>query len=187
MKYNHILRLIDFKVSLVSLIILVPILLLIYLILTKETSSPIFFQQRVGRKKKTFTIIKFRTMKMETASLPSHLVNKNSIAPFGRFLRQYKLDELPQLWNVLKGEMSLVGPRPCLLNQSELISERDKYGVFNLRPGITGLAQIRGIDMSKPKLLAQIDAKMVGTLNLKNYFKYIILTILRIGREKKLN
>ena len=91
---------------------------------------------------------------MGTASVASHLASATSITPFGNFLRKSKLDELPQLWNVLKGEMSLVGPRPCLFNQEELIAERDKRGVFEVRPGITGLAQVNTIDMSTPELLA---------------------------------
>jgi O-antigen biosynthesis protein WbqP len=91
------------------------------------------------------------------------------------------LDELPQLWNVLRGEMSLVGPRPCLFSQEELIEERSKRGVLRVRPGITGLAQIQGIDMSTPELLAEIDAKMLESLNIPNYFKYLFLTVLGKG------
>src|SRR5215469_1490888 len=106
--------------------------------------SPLFRQARVGRHQKPFVLVKFRTMKPGTASVASHLVDVTSITRWGRFLRQTKLDELPQLWNVLKGEMSLVGPRPCLFNQEELIRERAQRGVFEARPGITGLAQIRG-------------------------------------------
>ncbi len=92
-------------------------------------------------------------------------------------LRRTKLDELPQLWNVLKGEMSLVGPRPCLLNQHELIEERVKRGVFDVRPGITGLAQVNGIDMSTPKLLAETDARMLHANSIASYFRYIVLTV----------
>ena len=92
-------------------------------------------------------------------------------------MRKSKLDELPQLWNVLRLEMSLVGPRPCLPEQHDLISEREKRGVFEVRPGITGLAQVNNIDMSTPALLAKTDAQMIETLNLRNYFKYMFLTI----------
>ena len=114
-----------------------------------------------------------------------------SITPFGSFLRKSKLDELPQLWNVFVGDMSLVGPRPNLFNQEELIEERDSRGVYSVRPGITGLAQINKIDMSTPQLLAETDAKMIQELNTLGYFKYILLTVFgkgfgdRIVKENK--
>jgi lipopolysaccharide/colanic/teichoic acid biosynthesis glycosyltransferase len=105
------------------------------------------------------------------------LADVSAITPLGSFLRRTKLDELPQLWNVIKGEMSLVGPRPCLLNQTELISERSSRAVFNARPGITGLAQVNNIDMSTPKLLAETDACMLEELTASTYFKYIFMTV----------
>jgi O-antigen biosynthesis protein WbqP len=145
-----------------------------------ETGSPIFKQLRVGRYQIPFTLIKFRTMRRDTAWVATHLVNKDAVTRFGAFLRRTKLDELPQLWNVLKGDMSLVGPRPCLLNQSEIIAERAARGVFESRPGITGLAQINQIDMSNPTLLAKTDAKMIKSLTVVSYFHYVIQTI--IGR-----
>jgi len=104
----------------------------------------------------------------------------------GRFLRRTKLDELPQLWNVLKGELSLVGPRPCLFNQTELIEERASRGVFAARPGITGLAQIIGIDMSTPRLLAETDARMLQRLGLAAYFTYITKTVTGAGRGDRI-
>jgi lipopolysaccharide/colanic/teichoic acid biosynthesis glycosyltransferase len=107
----------------------------------------------------------------------SHLASADAITPFGRFLRRTKLDELPQLWNVLKGEMSLVGPRPCLFNQQELIAEREARGVFGARPGITGLAQVNEIDMSTPQLLAETDQTMLQNLTVGAYFKYIFMTV----------
>ncbi|GAL08831.1 UDP-N-acetylgalactosaminyltransferase [Photobacterium aphoticum] len=116
-------------------------------------------QERVGRHKKPFKLIKFRTMSVETKSVASHLASSASITKLGAFLRKTKIDELPQLINVLKGEMSLVGPRPNLFNQEELITERDALGVYDVLPGITGLAQINTIDMSTPKLLAETDKK----------------------------
>ena len=131
----------------------------------------------MGRHQKPFVLVKFRTMKPDTASVASHLASASAITPFGSFLRRSKLDELPQLWNVLKGEMSLVGPRPCLFNQEELIQERASRDVFVVRPGITGLAQVNTIDMSTPVLLAQTDAKMIESLTLKDYFTYILQTI----------
>ena len=105
-----------------------------------------------------------------------------AVTSLGRFLRRTKLDELPQLWNVLKGDMSLVGPRPCLPNQQELILERDSLGIFGVRPGITGLAQIRGIDMSKPKLLVETELRMLRDMSLRTYFFYISKTVLGAGR-----
>lgn len=120
-------------------------------------------------------------MRINTRSIASHLADSDAITPIGRILRKTKLDELPQLWNVLVGDMSLVGPRPNLPNQIELISERDKLGVYNVKPGITGLAQIQNIDMSTPEKLALVDLKMVNDLRLKSYFKYIIQTVLGRG------
>jgi lipopolysaccharide/colanic/teichoic acid biosynthesis glycosyltransferase len=139
-------------------------------------------QQRVGRDEKLFTLIKFRTMKPETGSVGTHEVDPDQVTTWGKLLRKTKIDELPQLWNVLKGEMSLVGPRPCLPNQTQLIQARTNLGVFSVRPGITGLAQIQGIDMSTPGLLAKTDAEMIRTMNLFNYFKYILLTMCGGGR-----
>jgi lipopolysaccharide/colanic/teichoic acid biosynthesis glycosyltransferase len=120
-------------------------------------------------------------MDPSTPSLATHLASSHTITPLGRFLRRTKLDELPQLWNVLKGEMSLVGPRPGLPNQPELTVAREKLGIFKVRPGITGLPQINGIDMSTPELLAQTDARMIAEMSVCNYFKYIFLTVLGKG------
>ena len=120
-------------------------------------------------------------MRQDTISTATHLADASAVTTFGRFLRRTKLDELPQLWNVLRGEMSLVGPRPCLFNQEDLIAERASRGVFDVRPGITGLAQIQGIDMSTPVLLAKTDAEMLKSLNIFNYFRYIFLTIVGKG------
>lgn len=170
-------RFFDFGFSLLGLIIGFPVLLLLTVIGLFDTGSPIFSQERVGRNRKPFILVKFRTMKKDTASVASHLASADAITPFGRFLRRTKLDELPQLWNVVKGEMSLVGPRPCLFNQEELIYEREQRGVLDARPGITGLAQINDIDMSTPILLAETDQKMLENLSLIAYFKYIFMTV----------
>lgn len=170
-------RLLDFVFSFLGLLFGLPVLLLLVLVGLFDTGSPIFRQQRVGRHQRPFTLVKFRTMKVDTASVASHLASSASITPFGHFLRRTKLDELPQLWNVLKGEMSLVGPRPGLLNQHELTQEREKRGVYAVRPGITGLAQVNKIDMSTPALLAETDQKMIQTLTLASYFKYIFQTV----------
>ena len=170
-------RLLDFLLALFGLIVTFPLLVIIFIIGLFDTGSPIFTQERVGRNKKPFTLVKFRTMKVETASVASHLASTASITPLGGFLRKTKLDELPQLWNVLKGEMSLVGPRPGLFNQEELTLARDKQKVFDVRPGITGLSQVNEIDMSTPELLAKTDREMIDTLNVGSYFKYIFMTV----------
>ncbi len=145
------LRVFDFTFSLLGLVFGSPVLLIIYIIGLFDTGSPVFKQERVGRNKKPFTLVKFRTMSVDTASVASHLASTASITKMGGFLRKTKLDELPQLWNVLKGEMSLVGPRPGLFNQAELTAARESEGVFDVRPGITGLAQVNDIDMSTPE------------------------------------
>jgi lipopolysaccharide/colanic/teichoic acid biosynthesis glycosyltransferase len=120
-------------------------------------------------------------MQVNTPSIATHLVSASSITRFGNFLRKSKLDELPQLWNVFVGDMSSVGPRPNLFNQEELIQERDTRGVYSVRPGITGLAQIKKIDMSTPQLLAETDARMIQDLNTLSYFKLIFLTLFGNG------
>lgn len=169
-------RVFDFLAAFLGLLFLWPVLLVVTVIGLFDTGSPIFVQERVGRHKKPFKLIKFRTMSVETKSVASHLASSASITKLGAFLRKTKIDELPQLINVLKGEMSLVGPRPNLFNQEELITERDALGVYDVLPGITGLAQINTIDMSTPKLLAETDKKMIDTLTLKDYFRYILMT-----------
>lgn len=170
-------RVFDFVFSFLGLLFGFPVLVVLAIIGLFDTGSPIFRQVRVGRNQKPFTLVKFRTMKVDTASVATHLASSASITRFGHFLRKTKLDELPQLWNVLKGEMSLVGPRPGLFNQEELTEERAKRGVFNVRPGITGLAQVNEIDMSTPALLAETDQKMVQSLTVTDYFKYIFMTV----------
>lgn len=175
------LRLLDFLFSFFGLLFLWPILLVITIIGYFDTGSPIFLQTRVGKKQKPFTLMKFRTMSVDTASVATHQVDKTSVTRLGHFLRASKLDELPQLINVLKGEMSLVGPRPGLFNQTELIAEREKRGVYNVRPGITGLAQVNEIDMSTPEKLAEWDQTMIQSLTVKDYFRYILATVTGSG------
>lgn len=169
-------RVIDFLAAFFGLLFLWPVLVVVIIIGLFDTGSPIFIQERVGRNKKPFKLIKFRTMSVETKSVASHLASNTSITKLGAILRKTKLDELPQLINVLKGDMSLVGPRPNLFNQDELIQERDARGIYDVLPGITGLAQVQNIDMSTPELLAETDKQMIDTLTLKNYLKYIVMT-----------
>ncbi|AOT09687.1 sugar transferase [Pseudoalteromonas luteoviolacea] len=180
-------RILDIFFSLFGLIFAMPFLLILYIIGLFDTGSPIFTQVRVGRNKKPFTLVKFRTMKVDTASVASHLASSSSITRFGSFLRKTKLDELPQLWNVLKGEMSLVGPRPGLFNQEELTQARDAQNIYDARPGITGLSQVNEIDMSTPELLAKTDKQMLDGLNLTSYFKYILMTVTGSGSGDRVN
>ena len=184
-------RIFDILFSFIGLLVFSPILLIVIVLGYFDTGYPIFRQKRVGKELQSFHLMKFRSMHVNALSVATHLANSSSITPFGSFLRKSKLDELPQLWNVLVGDMSLVGPRPNLFNQEELIQERDSRGVYSVRPGITGLAQINKIDMSTPQLLAETDAKMIHELNIFGYFKYIFLTVFgkgfgdRIVKEKK--
>lgn len=179
---TRFIRLIDLSVALLALVSLTPVFFSLTLICFFDTRSPFFIQTRLGQYRKPFLLLKFRTMKRDTPSLASHLVGANAVTRCGRFLRRTKLDELPQLLNVIKGDMSLVGPRPCLPNQHELIVVRERLGIFDVRPGITGLAQIKGIDMSKPALLAAVDREMIENYSVKNYFSFILQTVGGKGR-----
>ncbi|MDD4500029.1 MAG: sugar transferase [Candidatus Paceibacterota bacterium] len=179
-------RIIDFWASFFGLILLLPLILVLYIIGLFDTGSPIFRQRRVGKNKHPFTLYKFRTMNLNTRSVATHLANQSDVTKFGSFLRKTKLDELPQLLNVLIGDMSLVGPRPCLFSQEELISEREKRGVYNFKPGITGLAQINDVDMSTPVKLSEFDALMLKDLNLTNYLKYVLATVTGKGQGDRI-
>lgn len=181
LKNTKFTRIYDLIISLTLFFLLFPLLALIFIICIFESGNPIFIQKRVGKNQKPFKLIKFRTMKVETPSLASHLINRKSITKFGKILRSLKLDELPQLINVIIGDMSLVGPRPCLFNQFELIKLRKEYKVFEVKPGVTGLSQINGIDMSSPKKLAETDSLMISKINQKTYFKYLVLTFFGRG------
>ena len=181
----NLIRIFDLLAAFFGLILLSPLILTIALILFIEHRRPFFIQKRLGKDQNQFTLIKFRSMSPKAANLPTHEISADLITKTGKFIRVTKLDELPQLWNVLKGEMSLVGPRPCLPTQEELISERASRGVFSLKPGITGPAQVQNIDMSTPKKLAIEDAKMVGNLKISDYLKYVIMTVTGSGQGDK--
>ncbi len=174
-------RIFDIIFSFFGLLFLSPIILVLLIIGLFDTGSPLFLQERVGFNQKPFNLLKFRSMHLNTQAVATHLVQISAITRWGSFLRKSKLDELPQLFNVFMGDMSFVGPRPNLFNQLELIEERRKRGVYSFRPGITGLAQIKKIDMSTPQLLAETDAKMINHLNVWYYFKYIFLTVFGKG------
>lgn len=172
-----LLRCFDVILAFFGLVLTSPLLLLLFVLGIFDTGSPLFIQERLGRHKKPFLIYKFRTMRIHTVSAPTHLVRGEHASRYGQFLRRSKLDELPQLWNVLLGEMSFVGPRPGLAVQADLTKAREVKGVFNARPGITGLAQVNGVDMSTPEVLADLDYRMLKNMRTRDYFFYIKSTI----------
>ena len=181
-----LIRVLDVVIAFSGLIVTLPLTIFILMLGFIDTAAPLFIQTRVGRHQRPFHLVKFRTMKVNTVSVATHLVSPASVTFFGAFLRRTKLDEIPQLWNVLRGEMSLVGPRPCLFSQEELIKQRVLRNVFDVRPGITGLAQVSGIDMSTPILLAETDAKMIQQYSTLAYFRYIIQTIRGSGQGDRI-
>lgn len=144
--------------------------------------AALFRQTRVGRDRRPFVLYKLRTMAANTGNHPSHEVPPAAITRFGAFLRKTKLDELPQLLNVLRGDMSFVGPRPCLPSQTLLIAERERRGAYGMRPGITGPAQIAGIDMSTPVELAEADGRYLSEINLASDLAYLVKTAVGNGR-----
>lgn len=162
-------RIIDFSLSLVTLVVLSIVLLILCLLIKLESPGPVFFKQkRIGKGKKEFEILKFRTMKNDAPKdMPTHLLDKpdSYITKIGKFLRKTSLDELPQLINILKGDMSLIGPRPALWNQDDLIAERDKYQANDVLPGLTGLAQVSGRDELPIDVKAKIDGEYVKKRN----------------------
>ena len=173
-------RALDLAVAAPMLLVTAPVLLVAMLAIRATSSGPAIFSQiRVGREGALFACRKLRTMHRETPSLPTHEAPANSVTAIGKVLRATKIDELPQLWNVLKGEMSLVGPRPCLPTQTELIERRRQLGVLAALPGITGLAQIKGIDMSEPKLCAETDAAYLQAASIGLDLKILLGTFYR--------
>ena len=180
------LRCLDVVISILGLIFAAPFMAGVTVAGFICNRRPVFFSQiRVGKHKEAFVLFKLRTLPKDTPWVGSHLLDESSIDKYGTFLRRTKLDELPQLWNVLKGDMSIVGPRPCLFTQIDVIESRDKKGVFDVKPGITGLAQIRGVDMSNPLLLARMDKELIDTLSLRTYLKTIYLTFQIRGSEHR--
>ncbi|MEK2534199.1 sugar transferase [Tetragenococcus halophilus] len=181
---KYIKRVLGFLLSLLGIIILSPILLIICLAIKIDSKGPIIFKQkRVGKNKKYFNIYKFRTMKSETPKeMPTHLLNNPDvfITKVGKFLRKTSLDELSQLFNILKGDMAVIGPRPALWNQYDLIAERDKYGVNEAQPG---LAQISGRDELEIPVKAQIDGKYTRNISFMMDLKCFLGTILSIVKS----
>lgn len=176
-----IIRILDVAFSFAGLALLSPIfavLLVISFIVFDR--APIFRQERIGRNGAWFTIFKFRTLPISTPSVPSHELKLEKISRYGKFLRHTKLDELPQLLNVLLGEMSLVGPRPCLPSQVEMIRLRDAAGVLSIRPGITGLAQLKNVHMEFPDRVVELDREMQLNLGAVLYCKILLVTVFRL-------
>ncbi|WP_027034283.1 sugar transferase [Mesorhizobium loti] len=176
-------RAFDLVATTLLLLVTSPVLVLCVLAVRASSPGPVIFSQtRVGRDGALFRCHKLRTMYQGTPSLPSHEAPAHAVTSVGRVLRKFKLDELPQFWNVLRGEMSLVGPRPCLPTQTELIECRRRLGVLAALPGITGMAQIRGIDMSNPRLLAQADADYLRASSFWLDLRILFGTLYRSGR-----
>ena len=181
-------QVIDTLLALIGLFILSPIALLIIIVIKLDSKGPIFFKQkRVGKNKKIFNIYKFRTMKVDTPNdAPTHLLKNPDIfiTKVGRILRKTSLDELPQLINILKGEMSIIGPRPALWNQYDLIKERDLYNVNEVYPGLTGWAQINGRDELTIKRKAELDGEYVDNMSLLFDTKCFVKTIITVIKNE---
>jgi O-antigen biosynthesis protein WbqP len=166
---RYVKKMIDFILSIVGLIVLSPVFLLLIICIKLDSKGPIFFKQRrIGKDKSEFYILKFRTMKIDTPKdTPTHLLKDpgSYITRVGKILRKTSLDELPQIINIAKGEMSIIGPRPCLWNQFDLIAERDRYGANDIYPGLSGWAQINGRDELPIEIKAKLDGEYVGKLS----------------------
>jgi O-antigen biosynthesis protein WbqP len=169
--YKKIKRLLDIILSLLGLIVLSPFLLIIALAIKLDSKGPVLFKQmRIGINKSQFNILKFRTMRIDTPKdTPTHLLDNPDqwITKVGKFLRKTSLDELPQIWNIFVGQMSIIGPRPALWNQYDLVEERDKYGANNIRPGLTGWAQINGRDELPIGVKAKLDGEYVQKMSFR--------------------
>src|SRR5690625_3568432 len=187
--YLKVKRFIDIFLSLLGLIILSPIFILLIILIKIDSKGPVFFKQkRIGIHKSHFNILKLRTMRIDTPKdTPTHLLDNPDqyITRMGKFLRKTSLDELPQIWNILVGEMSVIGPRPALWNQYDLVEERDKYGVNDIPPGLTGWAQINGRDELPIEIKAKLDgeyAEGIGLwIDIKCFFGTIISVVKRDG------
>lgn len=179
-------RLFDLVAASAGLVVTAPLILALVFFIRRETPGPGFFKQRrIGKGGIPFTLYKLRTMKTGTRHLPTHETPVEVMTPLGAWLRRWKLDELPQLFNVVRGEMSLVGPRPSLETQTALIEARTRLGVMAVRPGITGLAQVEGIDMSDPQRLAERDADYVASQSFLGDLRLLLATVSGrgIGRD----
>jgi len=185
--YKYLKRPLDFLISLIAVVILCPIFLIIAVWIKLNSKGPVFFRQkRVGKNKELFEIYKFRSMRTDTPSdMPTHLLNDPDafITSSGKFLRKTSLDELPQLINIIKGDMAIIGPRPALWNQYDLIEERDKYKANNIRPGLTGWAQINGRDELEIPVKAKLDGDYIQNISILFDLKCFIGTITSVLRS----
>ena len=186
--YVHVKRILDFLLSLLAIVVLSPVLLVISVVIRVTSPGPVLFRQkRVGQGKRHFMIYKFRTMRTDAPKdQPTHLLRDPNayITPVGRFLRRSSLDELPQLMNILKGEMAVVGPRPALWNQFDLIAERDRYGANDVRPGLTGWAQINGRDELPIEVKARLDGEYVRRMSFGFDLRCILGTVVKVLRSE---
>lgn len=186
--YTYVKRALDFALSALALVALSPLMLALALVIRVTSPGPVFFRQkRVGLDKTHFMIYKFRTMRIDAPKdQPTHLLTNPDafITPVGRFLRKSSLDELPQLINILRGEMAVVGPRPALWNQFDLIAERDKYGANGVRPGLTGWAQINGRDELPIDVKARLDGEYVRRMSLAFDARCVLGTVLSVLRAE---
>ena len=186
--YSTIKRGIDFCLSLLGIIMLFPLFILIIVLIKVDSPGPILFKQkRVGIHKNYFNILKFRTMRIDTPKdTPTHMLEDPDkwITKVGKFLRKTSLDELPQIFNILIGEMAIVGPRPALWNQYDLIAERDKYGANDIMPGLTGWAQINGRDELPIDIKAKLDGEYVGKMSFPFDIVIFIKTVFSVLRSE---
>ena len=186
--YKIVKRLLDFIVSLFAIIALSPVFVITSIAIKADSKGPVLFvQKRVGKDKKNFNMYKFRSMRTDTPhDMPTHLLNNPDafITKVGKFLRKSSLDELPQLFNILKGDMSVVGPRPALWNQDDLIAERDKYNANSIRPGLTGWAQVNGRDELEIDVKAKFDGEYVEKMSLLFDIKCIFNTALQVIKHE---
>jgi O-antigen biosynthesis protein WbqP len=175
----------------VALLLLIPgaIIIAILAVVIRITSPgpAIFRQRRLGKDEREFTCLKLRTMRSDTPNAPSHEVSTSMVTPIGGVLRRTKLDELPQLWNIVVGDMSFVGPRPGLPSQTALTEARRRHGLFRIRPGVTGVSQVAGVDMSDPEKLAALDATYLSDMSLGRDFSLLVATALGAGRGDRLD
>ena len=178
---NFFKRLIDIFLSFIGIVVLIPLFLALFIAIKIDSKGPVFFKQkRIGKKKKTFNIIKYRTMRIDTPhDVPTHLLEnpEQYITKVGAWLRKTSLDELPQIFNIFSGKMSIIGPRPALWNQDDLVAERDKYGANDVKPGLTGWAQINGRDELEIADKAALDGEYVKRLSFGFDCKCFFMTV----------
>ncbi|MDG5789300.1 sugar transferase [Evansella sp. AB-P1] len=185
--YLKIKRMIDIVLSFIGMVVLTPIFIILIIVIKLDTKGPVLFKQkRVGIKKTHFHILKFRTMRIDTPKdTPTHLLGNPDqyITKVGKFLRKTSLDELPQIWNIFLGHMSIIGPRPALWNQYDLIAERDNFGANDIPPGLTGWAQINGRDELPIEVKAKLDGEYVNRIGIMMDMKCFFGTIINVVKR----